>query len=393
MVKRQHKKPPVVILGGSSNALSIARSLGRRGVDIYLSVVDKNCASYTRYCKKLFPIADKKKVGDFWHDLLLSGQNNELHGSIIFPCNDDGIEFVATQRAELEKHYILDESVPEMMFTMLNKRKTLELAKSLGMPIPQYAAIECPNDAASIYGDLQFPLIVKPQHSHLFQKAFNGEKLFLVNTKTELHQRLEQVFKHDLKVILSEMIPGPDTQLSSYYTYINRDGNLLFHFTKKVIRRYPKNNGQGTYHITEWDEETAAIGRKLFVESGFRGLGNVEFKKDLRDGQLKIIECNPRFTAAHELLVRCGMDTSLIIYNHLAGLPLPRIDGYREGVTLWFPHRDYSAYRELKALNEITFSEWIKSISHRQVMPHFRWIDPMPTIVPFLHSVKGKLLG
>ncbi|MCB0295601.1 MAG: carboxylate--amine ligase, partial [Calditrichaeota bacterium] len=150
-----------------------------------------------------------------------------------------------------------------------------------------------------------------------------GEKLFFVNNWEELEARLEQVLSHGLKVILSEMIPGPDTQLASYYTYIDKNGQLLFHFTKRVVRRFPKNNGQGSYHITEWVEEVAEIGKKFFLGVGLRGLGNVEFKKDLRDGQWKIIECNPRFTAAHEQLVRCGMDISLLIYNHLAGRPLP----------------------------------------------------------------------
>ncbi|MCB0290992.1 MAG: carboxylate--amine ligase, partial [Calditrichaeota bacterium] len=141
----------------------------------------------------------------------------------------------------------------------------------------------------------------------------------------------------------------------------------------------------------EWVEEVAEIGKKFFLGVGLRGLGNVEFKKDLRDGQWKIIECNPRFTAAHEQLVRCGMDISLLIYNHLAGRPLPSLNGYKQNVTLWFPRRDYLAYKELKALNELSFWGWMKSIAKPQVLPHFRWSDPMPTLAPFWDSVKNRL--
>jgi len=386
-------KPPVVILGGSSNALSIARNLGRRGIDVYLSVTRGNPACFTRFSKKLFIIEDKKNVASIWADLLLSGKNPELHGAILFPCNDDGVEFIANNRPALEEYYILDDSRAELYLDLLNKRRTLEMAEEHGIPYPKYLAIESRDDFDKINDDIRLPLIIKPQESHLFQKAFDGKKLFFVYTKDELMQRLEEIMKKDLKVILTEWLAGPDTLLSSYYTYIDKDGNKLFHFTKKVIRRFPKNNGQGCYHVTEWCEETAEVGLKFFEAMNLRGLGNIEFKRDLVDNKLKVIECNPRFTAAHELLVRCGMEIDWIIYSHLAGLPVPKIDSFKENVTLWFPRRDYLAYKELKALNELNFGDWIKSISHKQVMPHFKWSDPMPTWRPFTDSVKNRLIG
>jgi len=391
MSANKQKKPPVVILGGSSNALSIARSLGKQGVDVYLSVLNKNCASYTRYAKKVFPIVDKKEAGEFWAELMLGKQGSFLHGSVVFPCNDDGIEFVAKYRDQLKNNYILDDSIPELQLTLLNKRKTLELTESIGLPIPKYVAVESAADMDKIDADIQFPVIVKPQHSHLFQKAFSGTKLFFVNNPDELKMRLKQVLDFDLKVIVNEFIPGPDTLLGSYYTYIDSNDNILFHFTKKVVRRFPKNNGQACYHVTEWIPDIAEIGLKFFKGINFRGLGNVEFKRDLRDGKLKIIESNARFTAAQELLAGCGMDISIVIYNHLAGLPVPQLNSYKEGLTLWFPHQDYLAYKELKKLNEITFGKWARSIARRHVMPHFKLSDPLPTIIPFLSSLKNKV--
>jgi len=60
---------------------------------------------------------------------------------------------------------------------------------------------------------------------------------------------------------------------------------------------------------------------------------------------------------------------------------------------LWFPYRDFLAYKELKSLNEITLGQWLKSLIHtQQVVPHFRWLDPMPTLAPFLLSVKNRIL-
>lgn len=386
------KKPPVLVLGGTSNALAIARALGRQGIRVYLAVLRNTGACYTRYAGKIFPIPSKDGAADYWGELLLASNSASLHGSVIFPCNDDAIEFAAKFRKELENHYILDESIPDLQLLLINKRKTMELTRSIGLPTPKFTAVECPADLQKVDGDFKFPLIVKPQQSHVFKRFFPDDKLFIVNSPEELQRRLQQVLQYELKVIISEFIPGPDSLLGSYYTYIDARGNTLFHYTKKVLRRFPKNNGPATYHITDWDPEIAELGLKFFRGINFRGLGNVEFKRDLRDGQLKIIECNPRFTAAHELLVRCGMDTSLILYNHLAGLPLPAVNSYKQRMTLWFPSLDYKAYKELKGLKEITFWSWFKSVARPQVFPHFRWFDPLPTVVPFLQNVRKKVL-
>ncbi len=388
----KQKKPPVLVLGGTSNALAIARALGRQGIRVYLAVLRNTAACYTRYADKIFPIPSKDGAADYWGELLLASNSVSLHGSVVFPCNDDAIEFVAKFRKELENHYILDESIPDLQLLLINKRKTMELTRSIGLPTPKFTAVEGPADAHKIDGDFKFPMIVKPQQSHVFKRFFPDDKLFIVNSSEELQRRLQQVLQYELKVIISEFIPGPDSLLGSYYTYIDSRGNPLFHYTKKVLRRFPKNNGPATYHITDWDPEIAELGLKFFRGIDFRGLGNVEFKRDLRDGQLKIIECNPRFTAAHELLVRCGMDTSLILYNHLAGRPLPAVNSYKQRMTLWFPSLDYKAYKELKGLKEITFWSWFKSVARPQVFPHFRWLDPLPTVAPFLQNVRNKIL-
>jgi predicted ATP-grasp superfamily ATP-dependent carboligase len=179
--------------------------------------------------------------------------------------------------------------------------------------------------------------------------------------------------------------------LSSYYTYIDKHGRPVFHFTKKVIRRFPKNEGLTSYHMTDWDPEVADAGLRFLSGIRYRGLANVEFKRDARDGRLKLVECNARFTAPQELFVRCGLDTASLIYNDLVGLPLPEHFDYKQGVRLWYPWRDFMAFRQLNRMGELTFVEWIKSVWHWQALPYFHPTDPMPTIVPALMALKGRL--
>ena len=55
----------------------------------------------------------------------------------------------------------------------------------------------------------------------------------------------------------------------------------------------------------------------------------------MRDGQLKLIECNHRFTAAIELVRASGLDLALFTYNRLLGRPPPEIGPQRDGTRLW----------------------------------------------------------
>jgi len=60
-VRKIHKETPIaVILGGSVNGLSLARSLGRRRIPTLLLDSDRLIGTYTRYSKfVLQPPADK----------------------------------------------------------------------------------------------------------------------------------------------------------------------------------------------------------------------------------------------------------------------------------------------------------------------------------------------
>jgi predicted ATP-grasp superfamily ATP-dependent carboligase len=384
-------RPPAVLLGGSANALSIARSLGRRGIDIYLSVAKDHEALYSRFCRHAFPFDVGTDPAVLWGDLLLGGSRAVPAGSVVLACNDSAVTFIATHRDALAGRYRLDDAVPDRQLAMLDKLSTLKAARAAGVGAPRFWEIDTPEEADAVAGDLPYPVIVKPLLSHLFQSKFGGRKFFTARNGEEVRAQLAAIHKAGLQAMVCEWIPGPDHQLASYYTYIDGRGTALFRLTKRTIRRFPKNEGLASYHVTDWNDEVAAAGARFLEGAGFRGLANVEFKRDARDGQLKIIECNPRFAAPQELFVRCGLDIASLVYDHVTGRPVDRGRPYRHGVRLWYPIRDFRAYRELRRLNELTFGTWLRSILHRQAFPFFQTTDPLPAVVPALQGLARRL--
>ncbi len=375
-------KVPVIIVGGLENALSIVRSLGKRGIPVSVASTP-NCQAFnSRFIDRKFIVPEGMRPRDYFKELLLGEESQQYDGSIMLACSDEGIEFIIDNHAALAEKYILDVQKPHLQKAMLDKQETLRMAKEAGIGIPEFWNIDSLADIEKIEDEITYPAIIKPIHSHLFQKAFDGKKLLQINNKEELHEKATEVVAKGLEFMISELIPGPDTLLSSYYTHIDDDGHALFTFTKRVFRRSPPNFGSGCFHETKWLPETAKTGEHFFRNIGFTGVANVEFKTDPRDGQLKIIECNARYTAGQELVTRSGMDISYMIYQFLTGTKLSTATEYKENLHYWYPREDIRSYHQLAARGELNFLQWVKSIAYYPtVFPYFSLTDPKPSMV------------
>jgi predicted ATP-grasp superfamily ATP-dependent carboligase len=130
----------------------------------------------------------------------------------------------------------------------------------------------------------------------------------------------------------------------------------------------------------------AAAGLKFFQGAGLRGIANVEFKRDSRDGTLRLIECNARLTAANEQVRLAGLDIALLAYSRATGTQPPELRSYKTGVPLWHPIEDFRAMLKYRARGELTVGSWLRSLRRRQRFPLFRLDDPLPTV----HSLSVK---
>lgn len=370
--------PPVVLVGASSaNAVCVARSLGRRGIVVYLLCHPSGESRFSRYARRLDVGGD---VPD-WVHFLLGARSDWLRGAVVLTCSDDAIQMTIEHREALAEKYILDIAEPSAQWCFLNKLSTYEAAREAGVPTPLFWRADTPDDIHAHRDEYVYPLMVKPLFSHRFKKVFPG-KYVLVHDFDELVAAFEKVHSAGVEALLLEEIPGDDDRLCSCYTYIDEQGTALFDFTKRILRRHPERQGFGCYHITDWDPEVLETGLRLMQHVGHRGIGNVEFKRDDRDGKLKVIECNIRFTAATEILVASGYDLPLFVYSRLAGRPFPdlRQMPYRRGVRLWFPFADFLEFVALRRQGRLTTRDWLQSVMHPQALPYWAWDDPLPSL-------------
>lgn len=385
---------PVLVLGGQENALSILRSFGRMKIPAYISAPPGCFAKSSRYCTGSYPVPATEANQSYWHRLLLDEHSPVLQGCVIFAGSDEAVEFLATHRKALLMHYRLDDADPDVDLSMLSKQKTMELAQATGCPTPLFHHVKNLADIDRIKDDILYPVMLKPIYSHLFQIAYPGKKHLIAQDSNELHAKASEMLGHGLKLVLSEIIPGPDHLQSAFFAYITQDGKELFNYTHQIIRRYPKNCGLACLTETKWLPDTAAMGQRFLHGIGLRGMAHVEFKLDERDGRLKLIECNPRMSAAQAIVTRSGLDMPLRIYNYLVHKEKGGNSDYRIGVKRWWFYLDVRALMELHHLGELSFVGWIKSIGMPPIVfPYFCLDDPKPFFSKTRHHIASALFS
>ena len=359
---------PAVLLGGGIVALSAARALGTHGVAVcVLGNAATDLVKHSRFCTSFVDLGIGDGVQERWSRWLSSSPLGE---AVLFPCCDDGLELVARERGALTRQgYLPMEANDEVVLAMLDKLDSYALAQQAGVAVPRHFALDdlAHLDSALAESGVGFPCALKPLHSHLFARHYGGDqKVFLARDRDELKAAAARTAAHRLRMMVTEVIPGPEDSYHALHTYLDEHGEPLAQLTKRKLRQYPVGFGMGTYHVTDWNEEVARVGLQFCRGVGIVGVANPEFKRDSRDGQLKLIECNHRFTMSNELLRRAGVNLPLLAYDRLLGLPVHVHNGYRRAVYQWSPAQDLRAFAESRRRGQLSLLRWLRSLLHRR---------------------------
>ncbi len=368
-----------MLLGGSVNALWVARSMARAGVPVH-ALADGISPSLVRHSHAVAGFVDVSSAAsaqDEWLAWLPSGPP----GAVVLPCGDAGVEFIATHRwLLLSLGYRPVEADDEVALALLDKARTSALAEAVGIDAPRTFVLRAADDLDDVAAKFDFPCALKPLHSHRDTHRV-GAKALVVHDAGELRRESLRLQSMDVASLVTEIIPGPESGYCSYYTYLAADGSPLLHFTKRKPRQYPIGFGWGCFHETGWEPEAREIGLHFLQGVGVRGLAFVEFKRDARDGHLKLIECNPRLSAANELVRLAGVDLAMLAYERAMGNGGPRFGPWRSGLREWYPLADTRACIALSRAGELSLGTWARSLTPPLHLPIFDRRDLQPSLV------------
>lgn len=377
----------VIVAGCVAGGLAAIRSLAARHIHVVAMTYNGSEPGLrSRYVDEVAICPHPRDEQAFIEYLLANAVR--WRGALILETNDHYASALARHKRVLSEHYRL--VVPEWSAarTFIEKDRTYALADRCGVARPGTFSPGTLAELEEILDEVTLPVLVKPVRSHEFVAVFR-QKLFQVDTADELRSLFARTVEAGIPVMVTELIPGTDYRtLEKVWTYVDSTGDLTVELYNTKLRQTPPMFGLGRVTVTTpvFDDVRDASMRML-TESGHHGIGNFEFKRDPRDGQIKLIEVNIRLMASAQLAVAAGVDLPWIIYQDLVHGRQVAPKSYIEGVhyvDLLADITDYLTKEDNRLRNSRSFLEPYRA--RRRTYAYLSLKDPLP----FLSEATGK---
>jgi D-aspartate ligase len=367
-----------VVLGSDYRGLSIVRSLGRRGIPVFVVTSgDDVLAAKSRYAQRhvrLEGTGDEERCA-FLLDLV---DRHELEDWVLFPTADESAAMVGRVREQLGTRYALSTPSWDTLRWAYDKRLTYRLAESLGLPHPRTWTAGTAEEASAL--DLEFPVIVKPAIKPELN-AFTAAKAWPAQDRRELTKRLAKasLLLDPELLMIQEIIPGGGNEQLSYAALLDR-GRPLAGVAARRVRQYPADFGRASTYVETIDApDVAELSQRFLAEIEFDGLVEVEFKRDPRDGELKLLDVNPRVWGWQSLCQRAGVDFPYLAYRLARSEPVPASSA-RPGVRWLRLSTDLpTSLREILRGN-LKLGAYLRTILSRHESAIFARDDPWPAL-------------
>lgn len=306
-------------------ALGAMRSLGRLGVPVYALTRRRfTPAVRSRYLtgRLDWPEDGDEPAGDLVARLLSAA---EQIGRPVVPIatDDEAAMLLAEHAGALSGAYLLP-GVPPALPRRLNGKQGLhEVCTALGVDTPRTLFPTRPDELGAAGRELGYPLIAKNITADGKRTSRFVEGTILVRSETELRQRLSE--HEDLTgLLLQEYVPIEQGEDWFVHVYADADSEALVNIACRKVRSWPPGRGWTGYAVTEDNPAITATTATLAKAVGWRGIANLDFRYDRRDGRHKLLDFNPRMGAQfRSAQTEAGIDMVRALHLYLTGRPVP----------------------------------------------------------------------
>ncbi|MGE3317634.1 MAG: ATP-grasp domain-containing protein [Planctomycetaceae bacterium] len=308
---------------GRGSALSMIRSLGRRGHRVIAADFDARSPGFrSRFTSASIVYPMPWKQPDAFVDRLLEVVRAESV-DLVIPVTDDTIFPLSAHRREFPATCRLAFPDALALEVTTNKQKTLELAMDLGVPTPRTAVVETVTEALAAVDKFQWPVVLKPLVSRLFREHDTIER-FTVGYAENSDSLARQMaaFEGHTPVLLQEYVSGTGYGVE----LLLQEGRVVAAFQHRRLREIPVSGGASSFRESvPLDPELFEYAARMMTSLNWNGLAMVEFKEGA-DG-FKLMEINGRPWGSLPLAVASGVDFPGMLADITLGEQLPSLDG------------------------------------------------------------------
>lgn len=305
--------------------LGAIRSLGRLGVPVYAITEDRGTpAAVSRYLRDRFiwPTSGLEEPAWLVEGLLAIGRRIGSP-TVLIPTDEEAAVLIAEHAADLGDAFLFPRIEPTLPRRLASKRGLHDLCLEFDIPTPRAAYPANVDDLEKFAADARFPVVAK--NLEAFERLRNAavRKTALINDATEL-RALARTWGEDFSVILQEYLPSADADDWIVELYCDASSDCLVQFTGVKARSWPPHAGVATCAYAVPNPTLTEMSAQFVKSIGFRGVADLDWRYDRRDGQYKLLDFNPRTGAQFRLFeTEAEVDVVRALHLDITGREVP----------------------------------------------------------------------
>jgi predicted ATP-grasp superfamily ATP-dependent carboligase len=316
--------PPVVVASVFQTGLNLMRDLIRRGVQAVGIDYDSHNPGFRSVYGHSYLCPNPDTHPQEWLEFMQSLSRQMGTRPVLISAADVFVSAIAAHATALEPYYVFSRSGAGLQAALATKEQQYALAEQYGFPSPRTAYIQSADQLREFANLARFPCLLKPRHQREWEtlpdgNRLKGRKLITAETREQLldHYALTELYRPE--VMAQEIIVGPDSAKYCYLSVYASDGSLLGCCVVREYRCNPMFFGSATIVEPVVDHEIAALCDTFLRRLNYIGLCEIELKRDARDGIVKLIEVNPRFSGTGDCSSYAGVEVGWLHYLDLIG--------------------------------------------------------------------------
>jgi len=372
-------KHPAVVVGLNVGGLGVIRALSEKkirtiGVDSTFAIP----GAQTRLCRK---VKCQSIENDTLIETLIDIAKRSSYKPVLYLCEDVAVMVVAKNIREIEKFYFLNFPEVKTVETLMDKKLFSQYAQKNKLSAPAYYTAQNMPELEKIADKAPFPCILKPTFRTAEYNEYAPSKAYQIKSPEELVSIYKIISPWIDEVIIQEWIPGSDDQVLFSLMYYDTLSKCTVSLCGRKLRQWHPETGTASIVESIENETVRVESEKLFDLVKYRGMGSVEFKKDPRDGKLKLIEATVgRADWLSYLAVASGINIPYIYYcDILFGRKLP-VTPAIYGVKWIVDDNDLKAAFYYFIKGELSIKKWINTLHGPRSFAYFNKKDIGPWI-------------
>jgi D-aspartate ligase len=374
---------PAVVLKFDPNVmhhggLGAIRSLGRLGVPVYAVVEGRwTPAARSRFLTGRLVWRPEPDQAERATAGLRRLAERIGRPAVLIPTDDAGAIFLAEQGESLRDAFLFPAQPPALPRVLAGKHTLAQLCADLGVASPRVLVTDSAEKAHGFAAEAGFPLIAK--QATPWTGAGSGLRpTTVLRTEQDLAALWAAAERAGVNLMLQEFIPARPGGDWFVHAYCDTAGVGRPVFTGVKIRSYPAHAGLTSFGLAEANQGLSAGVARLFARLGYRGIADLDLRRDPRDGSYKLLDFNPRLGAQFRLFRDwAGLDVVTAAYLDQTGQPYTvrgQVSGRRFVVENYDPLGALSYWRA----GELAPAAWLRSLYGAEETAWFAWDDLLP---------------